>query len=832
MKRLHLQALLRSSLALSVALVLMLQYAQGPAFAAGTASGTVITNTASATYTDGNNNNYTTLSNTVTTTVSAAPAVSEAATTPGSAGAPAQTVATGNTVSDPFTITNTGNATGTVSLPSDATIGDGGTLDGYVYNNAATGPCSYATPCSLGSTTNPAAGTLNNVLAANPVAAGASAPVEVLYTAGPNTGGAAGTDSTQTLPEATITYGTGTTATTATAPATASEIDLIETQSRLDVSKVTGAYTGTNPIPFTITANDGGQFGAYGLQSTAVLLGITTANAKGILITDKIPAGSTLSGTPTFTIGASVPTTTTGTLYYTTNAAGTSGWTTTNPGTGVTFVGVYLTTTATNDIVLPADPNGSPNGGGVTTATPPTANVTTAQVTLNLSVTQPTSGSISNIANSIIGGNPDANGGNPETPVIAPGLGTGAAAPIDGPNPTALTVPATATVPATTTSTEATPLANTTASTGTTTPGGASNVAQGSNITSVVFNGPYGAPMAAAAYPVGAGTPVPTNNNQDDFTAVSAPCAAVTPAGTVGTATPAPCTAATTLTVPAQFVNSGNTSDNYAATVVAPAGFSAQVFPATCGTTAAAGPATSVAGVYCTVATTTPLTSVAAAGTTVTSTSAQQVTVGAGTTQSYVVVYTPTAATTPFTPDDSSVTVAGLSGTGSGNDANTTHFDIFVGGPIEITKAALVSCNGAAYAPYTATTTLVSGCLLEYVITVTNNANYAATGEPPSAIAGVTIPAGLTVTEDGGTPTAPGVNGANWYQYTNGINTPGVTVAAGTGTATTFTINYFQAGATASSTTFSGTPSKFTAVSTSSAAPASSTTLTFNATVK
>jgi hypothetical protein len=830
MKRLRMRALLRSSLALSVALVLTLQYAQGPAFAAGTASGTVISNTASATYTDGNGTNYTTLSNTVTTTVSPAPSVTDTALTPGTAGAPAQTVATGNTVSDPFTITNTGNASGVVSLPSDATIGDGGTLDGYVYNNAATGTCSYATPCALGSATNPATGTLNYVLSQNPVAANGTAPVEVIYTAGPNTGGAAGTTSTQTLPAATITYGTGPTAVTATAPASASEIDLIDTQARLDISKLTGAYTGANPIPFAITANNGGQFGAVGLQSVSALLGITTAGAKGILITDKIPTGSTLSGTPTFSLGASVPNTTTETLYYTTNAAGTSGWTTTNPGAATTFVGLYLTTTAASGVILPADPNGSTAGGGVTAATPPTANVTTAQVTLNVLVTQPTTGSVSNIANSVIGGNPDANGGNPETPVIGPGLGTGAAAPIDGPNPAALTVPATATTPATTTSTLATPVGNTTASSGTTAPGGASNVASGSNITSIVYNGPYGAPTAAAAYPVGAGTPVPANNNQDDFTAVSDPCT-TTPAGAVGTATPAPCTAASTLTIPAQFSNAGNTPDNYAATVVAPTGFSAQVFPATCGTTAAAGPATSVAGVFCTVGTT-PLTNVAAAGTTVTSTTAQQVTVPAGTTQSYVVVYTPTGTTTPFTPDDSSVTVAGLSGTGSGNDANTTHFDLFVGGPIEITKAALVSCGGAAYVAYTATTNLVSGCNLEYVITVTNTAKYTATGEPASALAGVTVPPGLTVTEDGGTATAAGVNGANWYQYTNGINTPGVAVAAGTGTATTFTVNYFAPGSATSSTTFTAPVSKFTAVSTSTVAPASATTLTFNATVK
>ena len=831
MKRSLTRSLLRSSLALSVALVLTLQYAQVPAFAAGTASGTAITNTASATYSDGNGNSYTTVSNTVTTTVSAAPSVTDTATTPGTAGAPAQTVATGNTVGDPFTLTNTGNASGVLSLPSDATIGDGGTLDGYVYNNQATGVCSYATPCALGSATNPATGTLNYVLSQNPVAANGVVPVEVIYTAGPNTGGTAGTDSTQTLPAATITYGTGTTAVTAVAPASASEIDLVETQARLDISKVTGAYAGTAPIPFAITANNGGQFGAQALLSVGALLSLP-AGSKGVLITDKIPTGSTLSGTPTTPVlGSTVPNTTTATLYYTTNTAGTSGWTTTNPGATTAYVGVYLTTTAASGVVLPANPTGSPNGGGVTTATPPTANVTTPQVSFTISVTQPTSGSVSNIANSIIGGLPDANGGNPETPVIAPGLGVGAANPIDGTNPTALTVPATATTPATTTSTVATPLGNTTASEGTITPGGASNVASGSNITSIVYNGPYGAPTAAAAYPVGVGTPVPTNNNQDDFTAVSVPCAAATPAGVLtGTATP--CTAAKTLTVPAQFTNSGNTTDNFGATVVAPAGFSAQVFPATCGPTAAAGALTSVAGVYCTVGTT-PITGVAAAGATVSSTTAQDISVAAGATQSYVVVYTPTAATTPFTPDDSSVTFAGLSGTGSGNDANTTHFDIFVGGPIEITKVASVECGTATtYTVYTPTTTLVPGCKLQYVITVTDTANYTATGEPASALAGVSIPAGLTVTEDGGTATAAAANGSNWYQYTNGMNTPGVAVAAGTGTATAFTVNYFAPGATTSSTTFTAPVSKFTAVSTSTVAAGSSTTLTFNATVK
>src|SRR6202048_2573941 len=92
-----------------------------PAFAAATPAGTSITNTATATYSDGTST-YNSQSNTVTTTVQNAPSLTIAppSGTPGS-----QPVSPGGTVTDTYTLTNTGNGSGYFQLTGAQNVDDG-----------------------------------------------------------------------------------------------------------------------------------------------------------------------------------------------------------------------------------------------------------------------------------------------------------------------------------------------------------------------------------------------------------------------------------------------------------------------------------------------------------------------------------------------------------------------------------------------------------------------------------------------------------------------------------------------------------------------------------
>ncbi|HTV72822.1 MAG TPA: hypothetical protein VME66_03835, partial [Candidatus Acidoferrales bacterium] len=98
------------------------------ASATATAPNTVITNTATASYTDANGLALSTTSNTVSTTVQNAPTMTLSSPS-------GQNVAVDDVVlSNTFTATNTGNASGNFTLPSAATISGtgGGTVVGYV----------------------------------------------------------------------------------------------------------------------------------------------------------------------------------------------------------------------------------------------------------------------------------------------------------------------------------------------------------------------------------------------------------------------------------------------------------------------------------------------------------------------------------------------------------------------------------------------------------------------------------------------------------------------------------------------------------------------------
>lgn len=130
-----------------------------------TPEGTVITNTATASWTDANSNTYTAVTASASVTVGflAGPDVSSPATvTPASP-------STGNEL--PFTVTNAGN--GVDSVTAAFTVGTGVTVTGY----------------KLGSTTYTTLAELNEALAGTSIPAGSSVTVTVIYTVAPGRGG-------------------------------------------------------------------------------------------------------------------------------------------------------------------------------------------------------------------------------------------------------------------------------------------------------------------------------------------------------------------------------------------------------------------------------------------------------------------------------------------------------------------------------------------------------------------------------------------------------------------------------------------------------------------
>ena len=108
-------ALLAAPLAAGVVIA-----AASPAGAA-TAAGTAISNTATATYSDGTNT-YNSQSNTVTTTVQNAPAMTIS---PPQARPAANTVSPGGSITDTYTLTNTGNGSGYFQMAGTLGTNDG-----------------------------------------------------------------------------------------------------------------------------------------------------------------------------------------------------------------------------------------------------------------------------------------------------------------------------------------------------------------------------------------------------------------------------------------------------------------------------------------------------------------------------------------------------------------------------------------------------------------------------------------------------------------------------------------------------------------------------------
>ncbi len=537
--------------------------------------GTQVTNNASATYQDANNNSYTTTSNTVTTTVQNAPTLTNTA---GSAGsyAPAQTV------TDTFTLANTGNASGvfqisgTTSPPtatSDAVIGGSDSASATLGNGAATcttpagtqsAACKYA--ATVGSTTyyftNLDSSTDNNSLDywlknTNPAtAAGSSITVNVFYTL---SSGAATPGTVSSTIFATTSYPlAGSAPLELSASQSATQSNTVSADARLDLYKSSVQNGVTGDITYTISVHDGGAFPAKDLLSVKALLG---AAAAGILVVDKVPqfGGSALklsnSGTVTVSINATYgyASGAVADTYYTTSANGAGGWVKASgslPTDGsVTYIAVFLHggTCTSAGFELCVD-SGHPT-------TPGNANVASAAAVQFTFVVQQPAGpgsananAVLNLANGVIGDN------QPTEHILGPGIPGGTA---DSGSSTPLT-------------TAGQGLNNTTL----TSVNGASNQIGNQALAQYApLNGPLGQPGSSGTYDGNA-----ANSTTDDFTAYPFGLSGdnvVNTATTPGT----PATTQTlgaggqTLCIPSTLKNNGNHDDSFNVTAYAPTPF-------------------------------------------------------------------------------------------------------------------------------------------------------------------------------------------------------------------------------------------------------------------
>lgn len=151
--------------ALAALLLAPLALAKQAAAQTPTPEGTVITNTATASWTDANNNAYTNVTATATVTVGFLAGVDVTSPTQVTPASPS----TGNELA--FTINNPGNGTDSVTVATTANTGV--TITGY----------------KVGATTYPTLAALNAALAGVPIPAGGSIVVTVIYTVAPGQGG-------------------------------------------------------------------------------------------------------------------------------------------------------------------------------------------------------------------------------------------------------------------------------------------------------------------------------------------------------------------------------------------------------------------------------------------------------------------------------------------------------------------------------------------------------------------------------------------------------------------------------------------------------------------
>ncbi|HEX2205408.1 MAG TPA: hypothetical protein VHG91_19010 [Longimicrobium sp.] len=273
-----------------------------------TAEGTVITNTATATWTDANGNTYTPATASVDVTVGflAGPDVSSPPTV-----SPASP-STGNELG--YTITNSGNGTDSVSV--SATASAGVSITGYVFEG----------------TTFTSLTELNTALAGKAIPAGSSITVTVVYTVAPGQGG----ESIPVSLTATSrrTPATSDASTTNVEPPVAASVNVTPDNgavSRLPSNGTT--YTATYTVQNTgnasdtytlgAAANPGGALTIVSVNGTAGSSGSVTVAAGGSTTVDvvysvgDVAAGTTDDLVLTATSGNSAGTSDTGTYTVT-----------------------------------------------------------------------------------------------------------------------------------------------------------------------------------------------------------------------------------------------------------------------------------------------------------------------------------------------------------------------------------------------------------------------------------------------------------------------------------------------------------------------------------
>ncbi|MDB5069487.1 MAG: hypothetical protein JWM87_598 [Candidatus Eremiobacteraeota bacterium] len=388
---LHVRSLLRACAAVVAPVVVALGFATAaPAFAAATPAGTAITNTATATYSDGTNT-YNSQSNTVTTTVQNAPSMTIAPPqgTPGN-----NTVSPGGTVTDNYTLTNTGNAAGYFQLSGALGTANGvtagqGNFSTFVVN-AGAGNQSLATVAAVnnylatGNAGGPFLTAINGTIAIN-----------VTYTA---QAGASGTITTNVTANVTQPAGSGTTLQTSTPNTVGQYNDTVVADARMDLQKIAavGGSVLAPTVQYTVRGNNGGSRAMAAVFRSGLPAGSYGAAcpsnvACGVVLTDKIPSYNatqlTLNTAPSWV------TQPTGAVFiYSTDG---TNWT--NSTVGAVYVGVFIPASAITGSFGASNPGssqGSVTAGQAQVAFTYTINGSTAFGAANANA-------ITNVVNSI-----------------------------------------------------------------------------------------------------------------------------------------------------------------------------------------------------------------------------------------------------------------------------------------------------------------------------------------------------------------------------------------------------------------------------------------------
>ncbi len=614
---------LRALLIGGVPVVASFMLAHAAPASAATAAGTVISNTATATYSDGTNT-YNSQSNTVTTTVQNAPSMTISPTT-GSPGT--QPVSPGGTATDTYTLTNTGNGSGYFQLAGALGTNDGVTAGQATFTqfvvNAGAGNQNFTTVAAV-----------NNYLstgnAGGPFLTAVNGTITIAVTYAANVG-ASGTITTNVTANITQPAGGGTTVQTSTPNTVGQYNDTVVVDARIDVQKVAavGGTVAAPTVTYTVRFANGGARDVSAVfknalpgGNAAAYSGCANSTACGVVFTDKLPSFNatqlTLNGTPTVS-GA------TGTVIYSTDG---STWTTTSA--GAVYVGVFLPSTSITGAGLTTF---APNSNATSQGNVPTAN---ASLTLTYTINGSTAtgganaNAIINVANSIYG---DQSGY-----IEGPGITLQSIANNSGAT-TANTTPAVSNANGALT-------------------GSSSATSAASPSSNAVLNGPNGFPGATG----GDGT---TNT---DYTAISYTNGGAILAAVNGSTVSVPASAAA-IAVTNSLQNSGNKDDTYNLSSATGAGLTA--LPA--GWTVTYQSTGQSASGSC---------AAVSAGTTITS-----VCVPSGSTQTYKVIYTPPASATTFNafaPYGDAITATS---TNDNTKTNVTIDEFFAGGFVKLVKS-------------------------------------------------------------------------------------------------------------------------------------------------